>query len=355
MNVRRFFMKDKVLHFLQEEIEREHIPGAVIHVSHKGETILQEAIGNRSCYPTQSQMEIDTIFDLASLTKVVGTLPAVLKLIDDGMIRLDDPVAFFLPEFAQHGKEAITISNLLTHTSGLPAHKEFFKEGLTTEKIVDSICAEKLEFPIGSKVTYSDLGLIILYQIIEAVTGGDIGDFLREEIFHPLEMYETGFNPKFDRARYAPTEYSEVLSDYKYGIVHDENTEAMGGISGHAGLFSTITDLQNYVSMIEHGGLYKGKQILSSSSIKLSRKNFSPFDSEYRGLGWMLKSPTLSSCGDLFSAESYGHTGFTGTSIWVDPEADLSVILLTNRVYYGRKPHMIRLRPRLHNIIRAYF
>ncbi len=348
-------MKAKVLDFLQKAVEQEHIPGAVIHVTHKGETILEEAIGNRSLDPTESPMKLDTVFDLASLTKVVGTLPVILMLMDDGSIRLDDPVAFFLPEFAQEGKEAITIRNLLTHTSGLPAHKEFYKESLTTEQIVASICSEKLAFPVGSKVLYSDLGLITLYQIIEAVTEKNMEDVLQAKIFHPLEMYETGFNPTFARERYAPTEYSEVLGDYKYGIVHDENTESMGGISGHAGLFSTVADLRNYLSMIENDGIYKGKRILSSAAIQLSRQNDSPFDREYRGLGWMLKSPALSSCGDLFSEESYGHTGFTGTSIWVDPSIDLSVILLTNRVFYGRKPHMIRLRPRLHNIIRAYF
>lgn len=348
-------MKDKVLDFLQKEIESEHIPGAVIHVSHHGETVLEEAIGNRSLQPSESPMKIDTVFDLASLTKVVGTLPAILMLIDRGELRLDDPVAHFLPDFAQHGKEAITIKHLLTHTSGLPAHKQFYLEGLTTAQIVERICAETLEYPTGSKVIYSDLGLIMVYQIIEAVTGERIENFLLREIFEPLGMSETGYNPSFDRNRYAPTEYNEKLRDYKHGIVHDDNTESMSGISGHAGLFSTLPDLQNYVSMIENGGVYKGKRILSQSSLELSRNNFTPFDSEYRGLGWVLKSPALASCGDLFSNGSYGHTGFTGTSIWIDPQVGLSVILLTNRVYYGRKPHMIRLRPRLHNVIRAYF
>lgn len=348
-------MRNKVLHFLQKEIDLEHIPGAVIQVSHNKKIILQEVIGNRVVYEEKALMKNDTVFDLASLTKIVATLPAVLKLIDDGQIRLDDPIAYFLPEFAHNGKEGIRVRHLLTHTSGLPAHKQFYLEGLTTEQILQQIYAEPPAYPMGSKVIYSDLGLITLYKVIETVTGVKFECFVRDEIFHPLEMFGTEFNPSFKKERYAVTEYSEKLKGYKCGIVHDENTESMGGISGHAGLFSTIHDLENYCTMIESNGVYKGKRILSQAAIELSRKNYSPFDNEYRGLGWILKSPTLSSCGDLFSNKSYGHTGFTGTSIWFDPEIDLHVILLTNRVHFGRKPHILRLRPRLHNIIRSYF
>ncbi|MCC3356337.1 serine hydrolase domain-containing protein [Bacillus sp. REN16] len=348
-------MKDKILAFLQKEIDLQHIPGAVISVSHNGKVLLEEAIGNRAVYPGRAPMKSDTVFDLASLTKVVATLPVVLKLIDNGEIRLDDTAAFFLPEFAQNGKEHITLRNLLTHTSGLPAHKQYYLEDLSTEQILERIVEESLEVPTGSKVIYSDLGLITLYKIIEMVTGQPFERFVEKEIFTPLEMVETGFNPTFEKERYAATEYSEKLKAYKNGIVHDDNTESMGGISGHAGLFSTIQDLQKYAEMIENNGVYKGRRILSAASLRLSRQNHTSFDSEYRGLGWILKSPVLSSCGDLFSEGSYGHTGFTGTSIWFDPSVNLNVILLTNRVHFGRQPHILRLRPRLHNMIRAYF
>lgn len=348
-------MKDKVLDFLQKEIDMEHIPGAVIHVSYKGEVILQEAIGSKVVYPEKAPMQTDTVFDLASLTKVVATLPAILKLIDSGEVRLDDPVAHFLPDFSQNGKEDIKLRHLLTHTSGLPAHRQYYMESLTAEQVLERIYAEPLDYPTGNKVAYSDLGFIILYKIVEVVTGEKFEDFVHEAFFSPLEMGETGFLPSFDRKRYAATEYSEKLQDYKHGIVHDDNTESMGGISGHAGLFSTIGDLQNYASMIENNGVFKGKQILSEAVLALSRKNYTSFESEFRGLGWVVKSPALSSCGDLFSEYSNGHTGFTGTSIWFDPTIDLNVILLTNRVHFGRKPHIIRMRPRLHNIIRSYF
>lgn len=346
-------MREMVLDFLQKEIDLEHIPGAAISVSHKGKVLFEEAIGYKSFYPEKRSMELNTIFDLASLTKVVATLPAFLLLIESGQIRLDDAVSFFLPEFAKNGKESITLRNLLTHTSGLPSHRQYYREGLNTDQILKKIYEEPLEYEIGTKVIYSDLGLITLYRVIETVTGEAFNQFLKREFFVPMEMVETGFNPPQSIEHFASTEYNETLKDYKRGIVHDENTETMGGISGHAGLFSTLHDLQNFASMIENKGVYKGKRILSESVIELSKRNFTPFDEEYRGLGWLLKGPSLSSCGDLFSPSSYGHTGFTGTSIWFDPEVELNVILLTNRVHFGRKSQILRLRPRLHNMIRA--
>ncbi|WP_047984459.1 serine hydrolase domain-containing protein [Ornithinibacillus californiensis] len=348
-------MREKVLAFLKKEIELEHIPGAVIHVSHKGKVILEEALGNRVVFSEKAPMQIDTVFDLASLTKVVATLPVMLKLMDDGEIRLDDRVSFFLPEFANEGKEHITLRHLLTHTSGLPAHVEYFKEKLNTEQVLERIYNQPLVYPTGEKVVYSDLGLITLYKVIEKVTGEEFTRFVGREVFTPLEMKETVFKPAFPAERYAVTEYNENLKAYKSGIVHDDNTEFMGGISGHAGLFAPVRDLTNFAKMIENNGAFKGKQIISEAALNLSRKNYTSFDEEYRGLGWILKGPTYSSCGDFFSDTSYGHTGFTGTSIWFDPEVDLHVILLTNRVHFGRKPPILRLRPRLHNIIRSYF
>lgn len=348
-------MKESVLAFLQKEIDLMHIPGAVIHVSHQGKKLFQEAIGNQVVYPNKSEMKLDTVFDLASLTKVVATLPAVLKLMDNGEIRLDDKVDFFLPEFSRNGKANITIRHLLTHTSCMAAHRKFYLEKLTSEEIIDEICSERLIDPLGSKVIYSDLGFITLFKVIEAATGEKFVDFVRTEIFEPIGMTETGFNPIFPEERYAATEYDEKREDYKRGIVHDDNAETMGGVSGHAGLFSTIKDLGEFATMIENNGVYRGKVILSERAVELSRRCYTPFDSEHRGIGWILKSPTLSSCGDYFSEESYGHTGYTGTSMWFDPTINLHVILLTNRVHYGREDSIIRLRPRLHNIIRSHF
>lgn len=346
-------MKKYILEFLQKEIDSGHIPGAVIHVSHQGEKVLSEAIGNRSVSPEKKPMTMDTVFDLASLTKVTATLPAILKLIDHGEVRLDDPVATFLPAFVRNGKEDVKIRHLLTHTSGLPAHRAFHQEAATADEVLEKIYDAPFASPVGKKVAYSDLGFMTLYKVVEEAAGDVFKQFVDREIFAPLEMEETAFNPSFEKNRYAVTEYNEMLQDYKCGLVHDENAEAMGGVSGHAGLFSTVGDLQNFAEMIENKGIFKGKRILSEATLTMSRKNYTPFDNEHRGMGWMMKNPEAASCGDLFSESAYGHTGFTGTSIWFDPEVDLHVILLTNRVHFGRHSYMIRLRPRLHNMIRA--
>lgn len=348
-------MKKKVLDFLQNEIDLEHIPGAVIHVSYQGKEIMHEAIGHKVVYPEKSEMELDTVFDLASLTKVVATLPAILLLMDRGEIRLDDKVGFFLPDFSLNGKDKITIRHLLTHTSSMAAHRNFYLENLNCDEVMDEIFLERLNDPLGSKVIYSDLGFITLYKLIEAVTNEDFTEFVDREIFKPLGMTDTSFNPSYPKERYAATEYSEKLKEYKRGIVHDDNTESMGGVSGHAGLFSTINDLQKFAMMIENNGVHEGEAILSERAVELSKRCYTSFDSEHRGIGWILKSPTYSSCGDYFSEDSYGHTGYTGTSMWFDPENELHVILLTNRVHFGRKDPIIRLRPRLHNIIRSHF
>lgn len=349
-------MKEQVSQFLEKEISLNHIPGAVVQVMHRGEVVLREAVGFRSVYPEKkAPMKCDTVFDLASLTKVVATLPAILKLMDEGEIRLDDPVSYFIPNFSRNGKEEVKLRHLLTHTSGLPAHRQFYKERLNKDEILNEINSEKLVALTGLEVIYSDLGFILLYHIIEKVTEQPFGIFLQDYFYTPLGMTETSFCPAFYKERYAATEYSERLNDYKFGLVHDDNAESMGGISGHAGLFSTIDDLTHFAQMIENDGIYNGEQFLSAAALKLARSNFTEFSAEHRGLGWMRKSPMLASCGDYFSTESYGHTGFTGTSMWFDPTVGLNVILLTNRVHYGRQPHIIRLRPRLHNIIRKYF
>ncbi|GAF63752.1 putative beta-lactamase [Bacillus sp. TS-2] len=344
-------MFEKVRNFLEKEIQLNHIPGATLQVAQQGKLLLQETFGFQRVFPNKEPMKITTVFDLASLTKVIATLPVVLKLIENGELHLDDRVSFFLPSFSGGGKEEIRIKHLLTHTSGLPAHRHYYEKKLLVGEIMESIYEEKLVAPPGKQVVYSDLGFITLYHLIEKITSVPYARFVEEEILAPLEMNETGFHLNYEKTRYAATEYSEELRDYKQGIVHDDNTESMGGISGHAGLFSTVTDLTNFAEMIEQGGYFRGKRILSEQTLAVSQKNYTPFDSEYRGLGWILNSPNFSSCGDLFSQGSFGHTGFTGTSIWFDPEIQLRVILLTNRVHFGRKDPIIRLRPRLHNLI----
>lgn len=344
-------MKGKVLRFLEEEIMLNHIPGAVVFVSHQGNVLLNESIGNRSIFPKKNPMTLETVFDVASLTKVVTTLPALLKLIDASEVQLDDKVSYYLPKFGQGGKDEITIENLLAHTSGLQAHRPFHLHYQSPTKVFESIYFERLEQPIGSKVVYSDLGFMVLSKLIEAVTRMRFSDFVHKELFEPLEMINATFHPKQVDGNYAATEYSELLGKYKEGIVHDENAELMNGESGHAGLFATVQDLKNYCSMIENNGVFRGKQLLSESILTLSRKNFSPLDSKSRGLGWELKSPFLSPELSGITDYTFGHTGFTGTSIWFEPTKDLHVILLTNRVHLGRETPIRQLRTDLHKMI----
>lgn len=347
---------EKVIELLQKEIDQKHIPGAVLQINHKGKTVVEEALGWRIDFEDEREpMQLDTVFDLASLTKVIATTPVILKLIDKGELTLSDTVAHFIPEFAENNKSEITIQNLLTHTSGLISHRRFYKENLTKDEIHKEIYKESLDYPTNSKVVYSDLGLILLSIITEIIAETPFEEFVNREIFSPLEMNETSYLPSFPNERYAATEFSEKLNTYKIGTVHDENTDALGGISGHAGLFSTVSDLNKFALMIENDGILNGKRILSSNATQLSKQNFTASLNEARGLGWQIKGKGPVSCGDYFSRHSYGHTGFTGTSIWFDPEIDLNVILLTNRVHYGREPHILRLRPRVHNLIRQVF
>lgn len=345
-----------VLSFLEHEIKRNRIPGAVLYVSHRGQVLCQEALGYKTVFPSPSLMEKTTVFDIASLTKIVATLPVVLKLVEEGKLSLFDQVVKYFPEFAVYQKEQITIAHLLTHTSGLVADRPYHQQKLTKHQIFESICHEQLIRQPGAEVIYSDLGMILLYFLVEHVTGEPFEQVVEKKILEPLEMEDTGFNPKFAAERYAATEFCSTKQEYKLGIVHDEKAEWMGGISGHAGLFSTASDLGKFARMIEKNGEYKNKRILSPASVKLSKRNFTATLNEGRGLGWVMKSPySYSACGDLFSASSYGHTGFTGTSLWFEPEEELHVILLTNRVHYGRKNYILDIRPKVHNMIRAMF
>lgn len=347
-------LERKVSAFLEKAIREGYFPGAAIYISYKGKKVMEKAFGYRTLHPEPAPLEESTIFDLASLTKIVATLTTILQLVDEGELHLKDKVARFFPSFSSNGKDKITIRHLLTHTSGLVAYRRFYTEKLTKDDIIERICQESLVAPPDSKVIYSDLGFIMISAIIEKVTAMSFSKYTNKYIFEPLEMHETGFLLDFDKSRFAATEYIESLGDYKYGIVHDENAESMGGVSGHAGLFSNLKDLANFAQMIENNGVFKGKQIISSQALRLSRKNYTPFSGEGRGLGWQLQSPLVTACGDLFSSSSYGHTGFTGTSIWFDPEIQLHVIFLTNRVHIPNNLGILHVRPRLHNLIRAH-
>jgi len=262
----------------------------------------------------------------------------------------------FVPEFGSGGKEEITIRDILTHTSGLPDHIRFWKQGLQGEEIIRAICNLELYDSLahGKHVVYSDLGFIILGEVLRRITGINLAEFSRKEIFEPLGMINTGFlPPESAKYRIAATEYREDLDKITWGQVHDENAYALGGIAGHAGLFSTALDSARYILMWLGEGVQAQKNVLGSATILTAIKEQVNLE-ERRGIGWMLKSKTHSSGGDFLSDSAFGHTGFTGTSLWCDTEKNLGIILLTNRVHAGREgTQHVRLRARFANAVCA--
>lgn len=340
-------MTSYLTEWIQKEVEKETVPGIVIGIYKKNNQLYENSFGYSSVYPTREAMTIDTVFDLASLTKVVCTTPLVLKLIGSGEIHLHDRVSLFLPAFKTDDKENITIYHLLTHTSGLRAHHPFYND--SSKDVLTEIGALPLINQVGEEVVYSDLGFITLYYFIEAVTGTSFAEHAKHHLFKPLEMRNTGFFPQSNNV--AATEFDPESKQWLKGIVHDENARHLGGVSGHAGLFSTLTDLEAYINMITNDGFFNGKEIIPKPLLQLARTCATSNQKERRGLGWLMKSSGPSTCGDLFSESSYGHTGFTGTSLWIDPVNDLQVIVLTNRVHFGRENQILRFRSRLHNLI----
>ena len=265
---------------------------------------------------------------------------------------LEDKVVKYIPQFGVNGKENITIKNLLLHNSGLPAWKKFYGRSLKSEDVVNEIFASELEYETGEKTVYSDLGIIILGKIIEKVTGKSLDVFCIDEIFIPLKMNSTIFNPIDSLKKLcAPTEKDNYWRmKTLQGDVHDETSAMLNGVAGHAGLFSTASDISKLMSVLINKGKFEQKQFIKKSTVELFTKRVS--NESTRALGWDTKSDSGSSAGKYFSKSSFGHTGFTGTSIWVDPERNLFVVFLTNRVYPTRdNTKILKVRPQLHNAV----
>jgi beta-N-acetylhexosaminidase len=347
---------------LNRAVKEGVFPGGVFAVGWRN-NLAVDPCGKFTYDVNSMQVHADTIFDVSSLTKVLVTTTAVMMLAESKQIDLETPVGRYLPQFESEAKadpnpqwrKLITIRMLLLHTAGLAAHREFFREAKGKHSVLQRVIAEPLVREPGTQIEYSDLGFILLGTIVEMLTGNSLEIFAQERIFGPLGMTNTRFNPpKSLRARIAPTEKDSVYrKQLVHGYVHDENAWAMGGVAGHAGLFSTAGDVAIFAQMILNGGIYGHRRLLTRATIAQFTSRYE-VDHAARALGWDVPCAPSSS-GRYFSGRSFGHLGFTGTSLWIDPARDLFVILLTNRVHPSRANTKIReLRPAIHDAIAEY-
>jgi len=329
---------------IQQAIADGNIPGAVLIVGHDGKLVYRKAYGHRALEPRREPMTLDTIFDMASLTKVIVTTTAVMQLVERGKVRLNDPVAKYLPQFAQNGKEDITIRQLLVHFSGLAPDLDLKTPWTGKETAYQMAFAQTLEEAPGSEFVYSDINFIVLGALVEQVSGEPLNQYADRHIFAPLKMTHTRFLPPASwRPKIAPTQYDESEHMLR-GMVHDPTARRMGGVAGHAGLFSTGDDVAKFAQALLDGG----DGILSPLSVeKMTTPEQPPAAPVLRGFGWDIDSPFSSNRGDLFPIGSFGHTGFTGTSLWIDPTTQTYVILLTNAVHPRGKGNAIGLRTKV--------
>jgi beta-N-acetylhexosaminidase len=340
---------------LERAVANRAFPGGVLAVGHENRLAVHPF--GRQAYPAKSAtVAPETIYDAASLTKVVVTTTAVMQQVEAGMLRLDAPVALYLPEWADGSqadwRKKVTIENLLRHSSGLPAHREFYREAKGYGAVLSRVFAEPLEAEPGTRILYSDLDFILLGEVVRQVTGMGLDALARERIFRPLRMASSCFRPSRKlHTRIAPTENDKAWRKRQIrGEVHDQNASAMGGVAGHAGLFTTAGDLAVFCQMLLNGGSYAHRRLLSRATIRQFTARQMIGDAS-RALGWDVPTGSSSS-GQFFSPASFGHTGFTGTSIWIDPEKDLFVVLLTNRVHPSAENNLHReVRPALHDAV----
>ncbi len=313
---------------LKDAVKNGTVPGAVLIVGHNGAIVYRKAYGNRTAGPNPEPMTVDTIFDLASLTKVIATTTCVMRLEQLGQIKLNDPVAKYIPDFGQNGKDDVTIRMLLTHYSGLPADLNLKESWNGTEEGYSRANATKLVNPPGSTFLYSDVGFVVLGELVQKVSGMPLDQCAQTNIFGPLGMVSTRFNPPASWGpRTAATQRDEHTGQTLRGTVHDPTARQMGGVAGDAGLFSTADDVAKFAqAMLNGGGGILSPLIVEKMTTPQQPANLP----NVRGLGWDIDSPFSSNRGELLPVGSFGHTGFTGTSLWIDPTTNTYVVLLTN-------------------------
>jgi len=368
---------------VEEGIRQGVFPGAAYAIAHRGR-VTTRAMGRYTYCPDSPEVRTDTIWDLASVSKVLGTTTAAMILNEEGKLDVEAPVASVLPEFAQAGKDRITFRNLLVHDSGLIAFRPYHKKFTEPDDVVSAVYSEGLQYPTGSKMVYSDLNMIALAEAMERLSGLPLDAFLQRRVLEPLGLRDTGYArsvaapsgielPALDVSRCAPTENVEEwranlhnrrrafrdgercrvaagvttkfpdAAFYIQGEVHDPTAMTLGGVAGHAGLFSTVHDVSALVMALLSGRVVRRETL----------ENWTRRQSELssRALGWDTKS-AKSSAGEKFGPRSFGHTGYTGTSVWVDPDRDLIAVLLANRVHpTSENTKIIAFRPRFHDAV----
>ena len=328
LSVSRLAVIDDVV---AEGLRYEKMPGCVVLVGYRGRIAWLKSYGSRQVKPNVVPMTTDTVFDLASLTKPIATATSIMLLIEDGLVELDAPAARYIPEFGNTGKEVITIRQLLTHQSGLLPDNSIKDYENGRADAFRRIHELDLRAEPGTRFMYSDVGFIVLGEIVERVCGQSLDTFAKDRIFEPLGMTETGFNPPADlKQRAAPTQ--ERNGEWMRGEVHDPRAFKLGGVAGHAGLFSTAEDLARYAQMLINKGVLGDARILNPETCTLMQSS-QEVSSGIRTLGWDRRTGYSSNRGDLVSASAFGHGGFTGTALWIDPEQEMFVIFLSNRVH----------------------
>jgi serine-type D-Ala-D-Ala carboxypeptidase len=335
---------------LEQGVREGVFPGAVACVGNKEGIIYSRNCGYRQLYPLREEMELDTLFDIASLTKVTATLPLLMVFLQKGNLSLYDAVGDYLKAF--ENEKELKIKHLLTHTSGFEPYSRMDQKGIKLEDITSYIAGTKRMFPIGKEVVYSDYNFILLKFILEEIVQESFEEACRKYVFNPLEMKNTIFNPQ-QSDNIAATEFCEERKEFLKGVVHDENARYFGGVSGHAGLFSNLEDLSKYCEMyLNNGRTASGDLFFSPTTINGIIHNYTRGLQENRGLGFCVRGLENSSGGELFSEEAFGHTGFTGTSIWIDRVRGIYIILLTNRVHPNREnTEIIKFRRHFHNAV----
>ena len=337
--------------FIKKEIRMGKIPGAVVLIGNKKKILYRRAFGYMAVKPEKLPMKLNTIFDIASLTKVIAATTAIMQLSENGKINIEDPVAKYWPEFRENGKEQITVKELLTHYSGLRPDLSLKPDWSGYDTSLQMIVSEKPVSPAGMRYVYSDINFIILGELVRRVSGKPLEVYCAENIFKPLGMKDTFFSPSsVQRKRIAPTQYKN--GKMLWGEVHDPVADRMGGVAGHAGLFSTADDLSIFAQMLLNCGTLKNVHILSSKTIRKMTSSQSPPDRmPLRGLGWEIGSLSSSNDNGFLTDGSYGHLGYTGTSLWIDPFSKTYVIILTNRVHPDGKGDVKALRTNIKKII----